>query len=164
MSWFGKLFVDSKNKNVQIDTIRNTDSHVVESIMSYLELKTTGALLITGEWGSGKTHYMKTIAFPHVEKNTKYLPLIVSLYGETDKYNIIRKVLFSYLEKGKNVEFMAKTLGKNAKYISEAIPGLNKIINIEKLLMGDSDNFINMLPQEKILVCFDDLERMSEKT
>jgi hypothetical protein len=137
---------------------------LAESIVNYLEMKTTGALFLTGDWGSGKTYYLKNTIFPLVEEKTKYIPLIVSLYGETDKQNIANKVLFAFLDKrGEHVKLSTGTVAKNLKNLSDSIPFIKKYVDIEKIITGTGDNAFRLLPHDKLLICFDDIERMSEK-
>jgi len=57
-------------------------------IGEYMELNTNNALLVTGEWGVGKTYYFLNELFPFIEhKNVpgsqteKYKPLYISLFG-----------------------------------------------------------------------------------
>ncbi|MBL0078587.1 MAG: hypothetical protein IPP53_05545 [Bacteroidetes bacterium] len=118
-----KLFKKEKvvDNNVTIDTdVEEISSPISEPILNHLRMKTTGALLLTGDWGSGKTYHIKKYIFPLIEKTTDFSPLIVSLYGETDKNNIAQKVLFAYFDsKGKNVNLGTGTIAKNVKNLSK---------------------------------------------
>lgn len=146
------------------DTSVRMNSPISESILNHLRMKTTGALFLTGDWGSGKTYHIKKYIFPLIESTTEFTPIIVSLFGETDKNNIVQKVLFAYLDiKGKNVNLGTGTIAKNVKNLSEAIPYLKKFVDVEKLLIGTGDNVFRLIPHDKLLICFDDLERMSDK-
>nr|WP_171047031.1 hypothetical protein [Pedobacter ureilyticus] len=127
-------------------------------------MKTTGALLVTGDWGSGKTYYMKNVLFPQIEANTKMTPIIVSLYGVTDKNSIANKVLFAYLDKvGKNSPLSAATLAKGAHKALESFTWLKKFVDVNKLFVGSGEDLFRLLPKDDLLICFDDLERLSDK-
>lgn len=157
-------------KEIEDNTSLNSPSidfrmkYIYEAIVSHLSMKTTGALLLTGDWGSGKTYHVKNNIFPLIENQTEFIPLIVSLYGVSNKNDIAQKVLFTYFDKkGKNSNISSSTIAKNLKNLSEAIPLINKYVNIEKLITGTGDNIFRFLPHDKLLICFDDLERISEQ-
>nr|WP_298995571.1 P-loop NTPase fold protein [uncultured Polaribacter sp.] len=137
--------------------------YIHEAIVNHLNMKTTGALLLTGDWGSGKTYFIKNKVFPFIEDNTEFTPLIVSLYGVSNKSEIGQKVLFSYFDKkGENSDISTGTIAKNLKNLTDAIPIIKKYLNVEKLITGTGDNLFKLLPHDKLLICFDDLERMSK--
>ncbi len=139
-------------------------SSISEAILSHLKMKTSGALLLTGDWGSGKTYHVKNTVFPVIEEKTDFIPIIVSLYGETDKNNIAQKVLFSYFDKkGENANLSTGTIAKNIKSFTDAIPIIKKYIDVDKLITGTGDNIFKLLPHNQLLICFDDIERMSKK-
>lgn len=167
MNILTKLFKKEKvtDNNVITDTqVIETRSPISEPILNHLRMKTTGALLLTGDWGSGKTYHIKKYIFPLIEKTTDFSPIIVSLYGETDKNNIAQKVLFAYFDsKGKNVKLGTGTIAKNVKNLFEAIPYIKKFVDVEKLILGTGENVFRLIPHDKLLICFDDIERMSDK-
>ena len=139
-------------------------SPIIEPILNHLKMKTSGALLLTGEWGCGKTYHIKNYVFPVIEKGDEYIPIIVSLYGETDKNNIAQKVLFAYFDsKGKNVNIGTGTIANNLKRFSEAVPFVKNYVDIEKLIIGTGENVLKLIPHDKLLICFDDVERMSDE-
>lgn len=167
MNIITKLFKKEKvaDNNVITNTVdAEINSPISEPILNHLRMKTTGALLLTGDWGSGKTYHIKKYIFPLIEKTTDFTPIIVSLYGETDKNNIAQKVLFAYFDcKGKNVNLGTGTIAKNVKNLSEAIPYIKKFVDVEKLILGTGENVFRLIPHDKLLICFDDIERMSDK-
>lgn len=139
--------------------------NITEAILNYLKMNTTGALLLTGEWGSGKTHHIKNVVFPTIVSQTAFNPIMVSLYGESDKNMIAQKVLFAYLDsKGKNLKLNTGTIARNLKNLYDSIPSFKKYIDFEKLLLGGTaENALKLIPTKNILICFDDIERMSNK-
>ena len=150
--------------NQVIPTIDLRMKYIYEAIMNHLKMKTTGALLLTGDWGSGKTYHIKNNIFPLLENETDFVPLIVSLYGVSSKNDIAQKVLFSYFDKkGKNSNISTGTIAKNLQNFTEAVPLVKKYVNIEKLITGTGDNIFRFLPHDKLLICFDDLERISDQ-
>lgn len=64
-------------------------------ILNYLENDKTGrAIMLTGEWGSGKSYYIKNTLKPFLEDkdNGKHKCVIVSLYGLSDTSEISKAV------------------------------------------------------------------------
>ncbi len=138
--------------------------YIYDAISNHLKMKTTGALLLTGNWGSGKTYHIKNHVFPRLENETEFVPLIVSLYGVADKNDIARKVLFEYFDrKGKDSNISTSSIAKNIQKFSEAVPFVKKYIDVEKFITGTGDNLFRFLPHDKLLICFDDLERVSDQ-
>ncbi|WP_452602559.1 hypothetical protein [Pontimicrobium sp. MEBiC06410] len=167
MNIFNRIFkkekVEQKKETSELTDIE-LDSPISEPILNHLRMKTTGALLLTGDWGSGKTYHIKKRIFPLIEKKTDYSPIIVSLYGETDKNNIAQKVLFAYFDsKGEKVNLGTGTIAKNVKNLTDAVPYIKKFVDVEKLILGTGENLFRLIPHDQLLICFDDIERMSEK-
>lgn len=174
IKWFGKFasqfnrYNNRQMENTKIDSVALSQPvatpPLAESILNYLNMKTTGALLLTGDWGSGKTYHLKNTIFPLIEKETKFIPIMVSLYGEAVKHNIASKVLLAFLDKkSQDVKISAGTIAKNLKHLAENLPIVKKYVDLEKLFMGSGENVFRLLPHDKLLICFDDIERMSDK-
>lgn len=64
-------------------------------ILNYLKNDITGrAIMLTGEWGSGKSYYVKNTLKPFLEDkdNGKHKCVIVSLYGLSDTSEISKAI------------------------------------------------------------------------
>lgn len=143
--------------------------HALDEIVNfYLTTNTNYALMISGEWGIGKTYYFKNYlknqiteipTFDNTQK--KYKPLLVSLFGLKSVEEIQSEIFLSLypLLKNKAVKLGAsigkslikgimhlKHLGEYYDYVSE--------VEIDK---GEWIKF------SELVICFDDLERLSEK-
>ncbi|MEO6523712.1 MAG: hypothetical protein ABIN91_18660 [Mucilaginibacter sp.] len=152
------------NQPATITVISPEMQHIYDAVKNHVTMKTSGALLVTGDWGSGKTFYMKNILFPKIEQDTAITPIIVSLYGATDKAGIASKVLFAYLDKmGKDKLLSAATLTKGVHNILESATILKKYVDVNKLFASSGEELFRFLPKDKLLICFDDLERISNK-
>ena len=90
--WLSQIFRSPKLTS-QIPNV--TMNYIYEAVKNHIEMKTNGALLITGSWGSGKTYYLKKVIFPKIKSDLHYTPIMVSLYGATDKNSIANKVFFA---------------------------------------------------------------------
>ena len=88
-------------------------------ILNYLKNDITGrAIMLTGEWGSGKSYYVKNTLKPFLEdkENGKHKCVIVSLYGLSD-ISEISKAIYTELRTIKKTPSSeaantAKTVGK----------------------------------------------------
>ena len=165
MRWWNKLFKTKMEKPIRNNQVMGSENNYIrEAIFNYLKMKTTGALLLIGDWGCGKTYFIKNHVVPEIEKNTKSVPIIVSLYGETNKNKIAQKVLFAYFDtKGKNSKLSTQTIAKNIGNLINALPRIKKYVDIEKLITGTEHNLFRFLPHDRLFICFDDIERISDK-
>lgn len=156
-----KIFNRSFRMHKEIIETDKMDN-VSKAVISHLQMKTAGALLLTGDWGCGKTYHVKNVVFPLVESETGRIPIIVSLYGKTDISSVVQEVIFSFLnQKGKSVEFNMGTIVKNVKGLSDSVPFIKKYIDVNKFITGAGGNLFKLLPSDKVFICFDDLERIS---
>lgn len=157
-------FFKKETRTTMDNNLDAFDSPISEPIFNHLNMKTTGALLLTGDWGSGKTYHIKNKIFPLIEKDARFTPIIVSLYGEANRNDIAQKVLFAYFDnKGKDVKLGTGTIAKSIKNLSDAIPYVKQFVDVEKLILGTGENIFKLIPHDKLLICFDDIERMSDK-
>jgi len=141
--------------------VSNKMEHPVrDGVFNYLEMKTSGALLVTGDWGCGKTYFFKNSLFEEIKKDNSFIPVMVSLFGLKELRELPERVLYAYLDKmGKKITRFGK-LTKMAKNFIEAIPFVKDYVDIGKLL-GSGDGLYRIIPKN-VLICFDDIERAIE--
>lgn len=73
-----------------------TTSELNNYILHYLKKdKTQTAIMLTGEWGSGKTYYIEKDLVPFLKDN-KATSVVVSLYG-LDDISMISKSIYMEL-------------------------------------------------------------------
>lgn len=136
---------------------------ITDRIEQYLTLETNYALIINGDYGIGKSYYIKNELFPTVKKlnvpNTvkeeKYLPILISLFGAKsieDIQNQIFLELFPVL-KSRGAKIAKALVNVAFKYINN---------NIDEFITdsGTSSEFFNDYSQ--ILICIDDIDRKSK--
>lgn len=136
---------------------------IIDSVINYIEMNNSGALLITGNWGCGKTYYMKETVLPTIKKKLKRNIVIVSLFGLNNLNDIPERVFYAYLDavgKGKT-RFNLGSLTNILKEFTEAIPKLNEYVDFNKLL-GKGQGIYNFVSKDTI-ICLDDLERIVDK-
>lgn len=73
-----------------------TNKELSSYIRHYVEKdQTKSAIMLTGEWGTGKSHYIKNELIPFLASNGKHKCILVSLYGLSSVSEISKSI---YLE------------------------------------------------------------------
>lgn len=153
-------------------------------ILDYINRnETTGALLLTGPWGCGKSYLVKDIAQEQNDKK-KAAVAVISLFG-LDSVDAINKRV-----KDEYVGFLLGVVGKTAKKISKAVgtvskdgmsvasiaadgnPGLSAAAQgLSAVMTYDLFSFISVKnsigtgnKERKFIIVFDDLERNNIST
>ncbi|HKK74720.1 MAG TPA: P-loop NTPase fold protein [Saprospiraceae bacterium] len=149
--------------------------HLKEIVLDYIKTDSANnhALMIDGEWGSGKTHYFKEVLKKEIEQVEEKKVLYISLNGLQSGSDIFNELI---AEKSKFIEFFKNTTVGKITY--GALESAFKIgINAFKVTTGSGEqvnpkasDLSNIMLQELIsfskekhVICFDDLERISEK-
>ncbi len=138
-----------------------------EIVNYYLTSETNYALMITGEWGVGKTYYFKNILRHQIKETStfannskKYKPLLVSLFGLKSVEEIQTEIFLSIYPILKN-----KTVKLGANIGKALIKGIMHLKNLGEYydyvsdIEVDKDDWVNFT---ELVICFDDLERLSE--
>ena len=132
---------------------------IIKVVEDYLTRETNNALLITGEWGVGKTFFFNNILSKEIEKvstkeneSVKYKPIRVSLSGVTSIDDIERRTvaeIYPSLKKGTKI-------GKGIFKFLLSVPKIKEYIpEIPNSDVIDSET-------DNLIICFDDLERRSK--
>ncbi len=136
---------------------------LTDRIIQYLQLETNYAVIIRGEYGIGKTYYFKHELFPIVkgievssEKDSKFTPILISLFG-IKTVEEIQKMIF--------LELYPILKGKKIKIASDIGKSLLKVysgIDIDEYISNINTSPKDILNYNKLLLCFDDIDRKSE--
>lgn len=143
----------------------NNQEILTQGILNYLNMDSSGALLLTGTWGCGKTYYIKNELFPTIEKIKEgedgFIPIMVSLYGIEDLVELPKRIVTEYLDyTAKKEVHEAFHFGKIVEWggkIAEACPKFNEWIDVSKLI-GEGAALYRVLPSN-VVIFLDDLER-----
>lgn len=69
-----------------------TIENVKQSIQNYVKSNSEYALLIDGEWGTGKTYFVNKNFFPEIQVNDKtYTSIYMSVYGCNNLIEVKKK-------------------------------------------------------------------------
>ena len=137
---------------------------LVESILDYIRAEYTDyAIMINGEWGSGKTYFWNHKIKPKIEamqvNGKKMTPIYMSLYGISNLEEISKKIFIETTQlMDKNLKkFMGNT---GVKGIPEyAKTGLDMANLFGVTQNGDKMDYAQFFATDDKVLCFDDLER-----
>lgn len=128
-------------------------------------MENTGALLIVGAWGSGKTYYIDNEVFKKLGEGDEPRQCIrVSLFGVKDTSEIPYRVFQAYMDlRIKDKTKGVVNLNKVKDWVSgvvQSIPKLKDIVDLSPLFTKGSAAY-SLVPNSTI-ICFDDIERATE--
>lgn len=140
------------------------NEEITNRIEQYLDLDTNYAIIINGDYGIGKTHYIKNQLFPkiaelkipHSENEETYIPVLISLFGAKsieDIQNQIFVELYPILKK-RGVKIVAGLGNTVLKYFGS---------NLKDLLSETGTSSESLTGYRKILICIDDIDRKSSE-
>ncbi|MDB1943706.1 P-loop NTPase fold protein [Clostridium tertium] len=130
-----------------------TDNEIIELVEKYIREDIYNyAVLIDGEWGSGKTYFTKNVLIKSIEEKTEKKVIYVSLYGIKSISDISNELYICLADK-KVGQPLRKIITTGAKIGTDAIKFFGVELND---YMEDVKELINL--KDYILI-FDDLER-----
>lgn len=142
---------------------------IINIVKDYLTKENNNALLITGEWGVGKTYFFNNILSKEIEKvstkeneNIKYTPIRISLFGVTSINDIEKRIILEIYPLLKN---KGLKIGKGLLNVILSSPIIKELTqqipeNILNLPEDYKSDIINS-KTSSLIICFDDLERKS---
>lgn len=138
---------------------------------------TSGALLVNGNWGSGKTYFFKEI-LPSESWFKDHASIIsISLFGITSREILDKKLKEAYILKNLSIPEISsgkKGILLNSKYaltkfltetdikLTEKDVSLKSLFGAAQAFAGAWDNLVQIPPRNrfgKVILIFDDLER-----
>ncbi len=134
------------------------------------ERNTSGALLITGEWGCGKTYLIEHEILCKETRviDNRFVPIRISIFGEPDVASISKKIKQAYFMAKYGIPSIStkpiKGLQKGAKSLAYAIGEIFPIgKTIGSVLAIDLYDFVDVSKEIKadheLMLIIDDLER-----
>ena len=149
---------------------------IIEELKYYCnELQPVGALMLTGEWGCGKTYLLNNILKDAIEDT--HIILRVSLFGLESIEEVHKEVkkcwFYAFSESKESMSWMSETAKKFGKNIKSVVDGAKEFLpeSIKTIADGvfslDAIDFINIEPNmgnKKVVLVFDDLERANIST
>jgi hypothetical protein len=130
-------------------------------IKHYLdEDKTNTAIMLTGEWGSGKTYYIEKALAPFLQEEKKHRCVVISLYGLESLADISKSIYMELRMKALDKDTEALATGKLvAKTIAKGVAGFFGIdVNMSE---DDLQKMYSSVDLSEKLLVLEDVERSS---
>lgn len=143
----------------------------VEKLKEYLigdkgyllnEISNGEVIMLSGEWGSGKTHFWKNEIEPKFKKKPY---AYVSLYGKTSIASIENDMYMQiYSSTNNEGDFISKASSTLISTYAKVFKPLSIIdaVESEKLVVASKHKKAIEALQQNALICFDDFERKSK--
>ncbi len=136
---------------------------LVESILDYIRKPYTDhAIMINGEWGSGKTYFWNNKIKNKIESidinGRRYKTIYMSLYGISNLDDISKKIFMEMnpaLNKSVKKILDAKHMSSIPEYVKTGIDMANSF----GFMQTDKVNYEEFFELDDKVLCFDDLER-----
>ncbi len=137
---------------------------LVESILDYVRADYTDhAIMINGEWGSGKTYFWNNKIKKKIDgmqiNGKRFTTVYMSLYGISNLEEISKKIFIETTQlMDKNMKKYIETTG-NHNIPEYAKTGLNMANVFGVTQNGDKVDYSKFFATDDKVLCFDDLER-----
>ena len=149
---------------------------MLDGIRSYLSMESTGALMVSGEWGCGKTYHIEKVVMPALQQEG-WNPVKISLFGIESVNEIPLRIADNYKRPENNEdkgiekeekksrlsslgkEKVGKVLAKGAQFASK-ISWLESFVDVKTLVGNNSGLLYKLIPPEKTVIILDDIERV----
>lgn len=152
------------------------NNNMLDGIRNYLSMESTGALMVSGEWGCGKTYHIEKVVMPALQQDG-WNPVKVSLFGIESVNEMPLRIADNYKRPENNEvdgtkkekkkswlsslgkEKAGKALVKGAQFASK-ISWLGNFVDVETLVNNNSGLLYKLIPTEKTVIILDDIERV----
>lgn len=149
---------------------------MLDVIKNYLLMESTGALMVSGEWGCGKTYHIENVVIP-ILRQEGWNPTKVSLFGIESVNEIPLRIAANYkrpesdkckgAEKENKIlwlydwvkEKAGKVVAKLTQFAS-SISWLESFVDVKTLVCTNSGLLYKLIPPEKTVIILDDIERV----
>lgn len=149
---------------------------MLDVIKNYLLMESTGALMVSGEWGCGKTYHIENVVIP-ILRQEGWNPTKVSLFGIESVNEIPLRIAANYkrpesdkckgAEKENKIlwlydwvkEKAGKVVAKLTQFAS-SISWLESFVDVKTLVSTNSGLLYKLIPPEKTVIILDDIERV----
>ena len=139
-------------------------------------MESTGALMVSGEWGCGKTYHIERVVIPALQQEG-WNPVKVSLFGIESVNEIPLRIADNYKrpesDEGEGTEKeekksrlfswgkekAGKAVAKGAQLVS-SISWLDSFVDVKTLVGNNSGLLYKLIPTKKTVIILDDIERV----
>jgi hypothetical protein len=137
------------------------NENITYHILNYINQDTNYAVVISGNYGIGKTHFIQNILFPKIQEikvneKPKFTTITISLFG-VNSIDEVEKKIFLELFAPKDWQ------KKGAKIVGLVARGAGSFFNIDvdKVLKESTLSAGDLNKYNNLVICIDDLDRKS---
>lgn len=133
---------------------------IKENILQYIKSKTTtGCLQIKGDWGCGKTYFVKNVLIPELKKDEyAKVPVVLSLFGLSSVKDIHFGLLNSYINAMNDFKkSITDDMNRGLDYLDSKYGSEKAIFNFD--LHDEEELIYKIIPCENVVFFLDDVER-----
>lgn len=142
--------------------------NLIETINNYIHEENQYALQIDGEWGTGKTYFIKNTIIKDLCEDPDYHSLYFSVYGYNNlpelKQDLFNKIL-SEISKNQKILSSINSISKRFSKLSKSL-GYTKFSSIslisDWIVEASSNAGMKKVTTEPLIIFIDDLERISK--
>ncbi|WP_142957685.1 P-loop NTPase fold protein [Enterococcus faecalis] len=142
--------------------------NLIETINNYIHEENQYALQIDGEWGTGKTYFIKNTIIKDLCEDPDYHSLYFSVYGYNNlpelKQDLFNKIL-SEISKNQKILRSINSISKRFSKLSKSL-GYTKFSSIslisDWIVEASSNAGMKKVTTEPLIIFIDDLERISK--
>ena len=144
-------------------------SNLLDGIENYLSMESTGALMVSGEWGCGKTYHIENVVIPAL-RDKGFNPVKISLFGIESVGDIPLKIAECYKpQENSEKDWKWWSLKKKSQANNVAAKGgqflssvtwLSDYVDIKALVAKYSNLLYKAIPSDKTVLFLDDIERV----
>jgi hypothetical protein len=137
------------------------NENITYHILNYINQDTNYAVVISGNYGIGKTHFVQNILYPEiqnikVEEKPKFKTITISLFGVTSIDEVEKKIFLELFAPREWQKKGAKIFGLVARGAGSFFNiDVDKVLKESTLSAGDLNKYNNLV------ICIDDLDRKS---
>jgi hypothetical protein len=173
--------LDGKSMNIVNDNIEKLEKYLIGE-KGYLvnSISDNKIIMLSGKWGSGKTHFWINKIIKKLNDNENIIPNhYISLYGKTSIQEIKNEIFIKIFESVDNSEIEDKSI-EVAKHTVDLVSSFTKSINVfgisvdlSKITDKSFENLDKIFKDKKLIktenylnssaiICIDDFERKSK--
>lgn len=137
------------------------EEEILNCIEDYINNETySNAILLDGEWGSGKTFFTKEKIIPMIKEKTNKKVIYISTYGLKEESDLNKKIYFEILNENIPSNEKIDIIKKGGQIILSGAKVVKDILSLPNISSENIATFINLFQNiENYVMFFDDIER-----
>lgn len=137
------------------------EEQIKRTVMDYINTEYHDyAILIDGQWGSGKTFFIKNVVVPMIKDRTSKKTLYISTYGIKSTKDIDKKIYFEIINSNIPQKKSINLIKKGSKVVISGAKILKDFLKLPSTSYENINSFLSMFQKlENYVIIFDDIER-----